>query len=77
MTLFLVVIILQKIYFLVHMYLKTQCAQCVCILFFYIMAIAAMALSIALIVIVLIILPNNNAIDLRPQRKSMQSTKHL
>ena len=63
MTLFLAVIILRKIYFLVHTCIQQQCAQCFCILLFYIMASAAIAVFIALIVTVLIVIPNNNAID--------------
>ena len=63
MTLFLVVIILQKIYFLIHKCIKQQCVQCVCMPFFYSVVIAVMALYIALTVAVIIALPNNNAID--------------
>jgi hypothetical protein len=64
MILFLVVIILQKIYFLVHRCFKKESVSVyVCILVFYFVAIGAMALYIGLIVAVLIVLPITNAID--------------
>ena len=64
MILFLVVVILQKIFYLVLIkcFGKTKCA-CGFVVFFYIVAIVAIAVCIGLIVVVLIVLPLNNPID--------------